>query len=104
MPELPEVETIKLGLQKYIVGKKIVGIEVRLRRIFTGDEKNIIGAKITSIERFGKGLVINLNFYHEFWYGGQMLMSEISVKERSHLSIGELKVVRAYNGSNLVPN
>lgn len=61
MPELPEVETIRLGLQKYLVGKTIVDVEVRLRRIFSGDEKNIIGAKITGINRFGKGLVINLN-------------------------------------------
>ncbi|MDO8583305.1 MAG: bifunctional DNA-formamidopyrimidine glycosylase/DNA-(apurinic or apyrimidinic site) lyase [bacterium] len=61
MPELPEVETIKLGLQKYLVGKKILGVEVRLRRIFSGDEKNIIGAKVISVDRFGKGLVINLN-------------------------------------------
>lgn len=61
MPELPEVETIKLGLQKYLIGKKIVGVEVKLRKIFSGDEENIIGAKITSIDRFGKGLVINLN-------------------------------------------
>jgi len=61
MPELPEVETIKLGLQKYLLGKKIVGVEVRLRRIFSGDEKKIIGAKIVGIDRFGKGLVINLN-------------------------------------------
>ncbi len=61
MPELPEVETIRLGLQKYLVGHKILDVEVRLRRIFSGDERNIIGAKITSIDRFGKGLVINLN-------------------------------------------
>lgn len=61
MPELPEVETIKLGLQKYLVGKTIEDVEVRLRRIFSGDEKNIIGAKIISVDRFGKGLVINLN-------------------------------------------
>jgi formamidopyrimidine-DNA glycosylase len=61
MPELPEVETIRLGLQKYLVGKTIVGVEVKLRRIFSGDEKNIIGAKIVSVDRFGKGLVINLN-------------------------------------------
>lgn len=61
MPELPEVETIKLGLQKYLVGKKILAVEIRLRRIFSGDEKNVIGAKIISIERFGKGLVINLS-------------------------------------------
>lgn len=61
MPELPEVETIRLGLEKYLVGHKIVNVEVRLRRIFSGDEKNVINAKITSVERFGKGLVINLN-------------------------------------------
>ena len=61
MPELPEVETIRLGLQKYIVGHKIEGVEVRLRRIFAGDEKNIIGAKVVSVDRFGKGLVINLD-------------------------------------------
>lgn len=61
MPELPEVETIRLGLQKYLVGKKIVDVEVRLKKIFSGDPKNIIGAKIVSVDRFGKGLVINLN-------------------------------------------
>lgn len=61
MPELPEVETIRLGLQKYLVGKRIEDVEVRLRRIFSGDEKKIIGAKIVGVDRFGKGLVINLN-------------------------------------------
>lgn len=61
MPELPEVETIRLGLQKYIVGKTIEDVKVRLRRIFSGDEKNVIGTKVISVDRFGKGLVINLN-------------------------------------------
>lgn len=61
MPELPEVETIRLGLQKYLVGKTIKDVEVRLRRIFSGDEKNIIGAKVINVRRFGKGLVIDLD-------------------------------------------
>lgn len=61
MPELPEVETIRLGLQKYLVGKTIEGVEVRLRKIFSGDEKNIIGAKVKDVRRFGKGLVIDLD-------------------------------------------
>lgn len=61
MPELPEVETIRLGLRKYLVGHKIEGVEVRLRRIFSGDEKNIVGAKIIDVKRFGKGLVIELD-------------------------------------------
>lgn len=61
MPELPEVETIRLGLQKYILGKIIENVEVRLRRIFSGDEKNVIGAEIKDVRRFGKGLVIDLD-------------------------------------------
>ena len=61
MPELPEVETIRLGLQKYIVGKTIEDVEVRLKKLVTGETKNIIGAKVVDVRRFGKGLVIDLN-------------------------------------------
>ena len=61
MPELPEVETIRLGLQKYLVGHKIEKIDVRLSKLFSGEPENIIGAKVIDIRRFGKGLVIDLN-------------------------------------------
>jgi len=61
MPELPEVETIRGGLQKYLVGHKIQGVEVFDRKIFTGREEDIFGAKIIAVRRFGKGLVIDLD-------------------------------------------
>lgn len=61
MPELPEVETIRLGLQKYLVGHKIESVEIKLPKIFEGDPKNVIGAKVKEIRRFGKGLVIDLS-------------------------------------------
>ncbi len=61
MPELPEVETLKLGLQKYLVGHKIEGIEVRVAKILQGDTKNVIGQKVTGIQRVGKGLIIELD-------------------------------------------
>jgi len=61
MPELPEVETIKLGLQKYLVGHTIESVEVKLPRIFQGDKENITGAKVIAVRRFGKGLVIDLS-------------------------------------------
>lgn len=61
MPELPEVETIRKGLQKYIVGHKIVDIDIRLPKMFQGDPKDIIGAKVIAARRFGKGLVIDLS-------------------------------------------
>lgn len=61
MPELPEVETIRLGLEKYVVGHKIVGVDVRLPKMFDGDPKDIIGSKVIAARRFGKGLVIDLS-------------------------------------------
>lgn len=61
MPELPEVETVKLGLQKYVVGHTIESVEVRKPKIFEGDKKNIEGAKVIGVRRFGKGLVIDLS-------------------------------------------
>lgn len=61
MPELPEVETLKLGLKKYLVGHKIEDIEVSVPKIFQGSAKQIIGAKVTGIKRIGKGLIIELD-------------------------------------------
>jgi formamidopyrimidine-DNA glycosylase len=61
MPELPEVETVKLGLQKYLKGHKFKDVEILSKGIFEGDPKEIIGAKVVDIRRFGKGLVIDLD-------------------------------------------
>lgn len=61
MPELPEVETLKLGLQKYIVGKTIAAVEVIDPRLVTGDSKNLIGTKIIDIKRYAKGIVLELD-------------------------------------------
>ena len=61
MPELPEVETIKLQLNKFLSGHEIVSVEVRNRKIFVGDEKKIIGAKVIGTRRFGKVAVIDLD-------------------------------------------
>lgn len=61
MPELPEVETIRLGLQKYLVGYRIEGVEVRLRKIVTGNTAHVTGARVKGVRRFGKGLVIDLD-------------------------------------------
>jgi formamidopyrimidine-DNA glycosylase len=61
MPELPEVETLKRGLEHFLVGHKIEDIEVKRPRIFSGEVKDIVGAKIAGVRRFGKGLVIDLS-------------------------------------------
>lgn len=61
MPELPEVETIKLGLQKYLVGHRIEDVEIKTPKLFTGDPKDIINGEVKEVKRFGKGLVIDLS-------------------------------------------
>lgn len=60
MPELPEVETIRLQLEEKIVGLKITDFEVDTPRIFSGDKKNLLGRKIQGLRRFAKVLVIDL--------------------------------------------
>lgn len=61
MPELPEVETIRLGLEKYLVGHKITKVDISVRKILEKGEKNLEGGKIERIRRFGKVLSIDLD-------------------------------------------
>ncbi len=61
MPELPEVETMRLQLKKFLAGHKIVSVEVKNSKTFQGDEKKIVGGRIIDVRRFGKVSVIDLN-------------------------------------------
>lgn len=96
MPELPEVETIRIGLQKYLVGHKITSVDVKLKRIFTGDSKSIIGSKIIKVERFGKGLVIE--FENGFALAihikmtGQLIYNDLAFIKNKNMKISPDKV------------
>ena len=61
MPELPEVETIRRGLEKYIVGKKIIDIDVLDQRLLQGHIYHRFSDTVIAVKRFGKGLVIDLS-------------------------------------------
>src|SRR5258708_25295277 len=61
MPELPEVETIRLGLEKYLIGHKILDVKIITPNIFTGNKNEIIKANIISVRRFAKVLSIDLD-------------------------------------------
>lgn len=60
MPELPEVETIRLGLQKKIVGLKINNIKISNSKSFQEDPKLLQGKKVLDIWRKAKILGIEL--------------------------------------------
>ena len=59
MPELPEVETIKRKLKPNLVGKIISEVEILSPKNFVGKKSDVIGTKITSVDRYGKVLVFN---------------------------------------------
>ncbi len=58
MPELPEVETIRRGLSKFILKARLQKIEVRCQKSFIGVFR---AGKVTRIRRFGKALVIDMD-------------------------------------------
>ena len=61
MPELPEVETIRKQLSEKTVGRTISKIEVKLPKIFQGNVKDVLGAKIVAVKRRAKVLIIELS-------------------------------------------
>jgi len=66
MPELPEVETVRRGLQRNAVGRKILKVEVwRERTVRRTSREALIdgltGVRITAVARRGKYLVFDLD-------------------------------------------
>lgn len=61
MPELPEVETIKLGLQKRIIGLKITKIQILSPKSFIGNPNLAQGQKVLKVWRKAKILGLDLD-------------------------------------------
>ena len=64
MPELPEVETVRRGLEKLILGKKISNIDIHYPKMIKTDldefQKEMFGQVIQSMGRRGKYLLFYL--------------------------------------------
>jgi formamidopyrimidine-DNA glycosylase len=60
MPELPEVESIRLQLERFLVGHIINDVVVNNPRILSGERESILRRKVLSVRRYGKVLVIDL--------------------------------------------
>ncbi|MFA6520083.1 MAG: bifunctional DNA-formamidopyrimidine glycosylase/DNA-(apurinic or apyrimidinic site) lyase [Candidatus Paceibacterota bacterium] len=74
MPELPEVENLRLGLEKAILGQKIKHVKVKKPKLVSGKgtlrspslkktrefEKDLVNEKFSSIERRAKNLIFKL--------------------------------------------
>ena len=65
MPELPEVETVRIGLAKLLPGKKIKKVSYDWAKSFPNSKEDVdkflIGAKVLRVKRRGKVLLIELD-------------------------------------------
>ncbi len=65
MPELPEVETIRVGLNKLLPGHKITGVDYDWNKSFPNSELDVkhflVGSVIRRVRRRAKVLLIDLN-------------------------------------------
>lgn len=74
MPELPEVENLRMGLEKHILSQKVIKIEVRKPKLVSGNgtlrtaskkkvrdfEQGLKGEKFIAVERRAKNLIFKL--------------------------------------------
>lgn len=65
MPELPEVETIRLGLERLLPGRVVAAVEHDWPKSFPNAEADVqnflLGAKVVTVERRAKVLLIELS-------------------------------------------
>lgn len=92
MPEMPEVETVKRTLLPLIKGKTIKEVTVWYPKIITGDAKEfkrqLVGKKITTIDRYAKYLLIrlsgNLTVVSHLRMEGKYRLVKINTKKDKH--------------------
>jgi formamidopyrimidine-DNA glycosylase len=65
MPELPEVETVKNSLDKFLVGKKVKAVKVIYKPIVSNStqvelNKILVGKSFSKVDRIGKFLLIRI--------------------------------------------
>ncbi|MEE6260906.1 bifunctional DNA-formamidopyrimidine glycosylase/DNA-(apurinic or apyrimidinic site) lyase [Plantactinospora sonchi] len=98
MPELPEVETVRDGLARWVTGRRIVAVEVRhpraIRRHVAGPEHFaavLTGRTIVGARRRGKYLWLPLDsgdaIIGHLGMSGQLLVQPAEAADETHLRV-----------------
>ena len=96
MPELPEVETVRRGIEAKVVGRKIISVEVgRERSVRRVGREAVIhgltGVTITSARRRGKYLLCDLDSGEEMMIhlrmSGRVLVEPSGTKRPAHTHV-----------------
>ena len=93
MPELPEVETVRSGLEKYVVGKRISAVQTfHARTVKPGSIaplSSAVGSKIQAVKRRGKFLWLeldrNFTLVAHLGMSGQLLMQPSTAPIQAHM-------------------
>ena len=93
MPELPEVETVRRGLERWVIGKKLKNIQKLHPRVERPDSRapitSLEGAKVTGISRRGKFLWFELDrpqvLMAHLGMSGQFLVQPVGKTDERHL-------------------
>lgn len=93
MPELPEVETVRRGLERWVIGKKLKNIQALHPRVERADSwapiTSLEGAKVTGISRRGKFLWFELDrpqvLMAHLGMSGQFLVQPIGKTDERHV-------------------
>lgn len=82
MPELPEVETVRRGLARALVGRRIARVNVRRRALRVSlpkdFERRLHGARVERVDRRAKFLLVRLE-------GGTVLVAHLGMSGRMRL-------------------
>ncbi|MEA4910809.1 Formamidopyrimidine-DNA glycosylase [bioreactor metagenome] len=116
MPELPEVESIRLGLNRKILGSKILSVEILKPKIIAGNGtkriaskkktdlfiKNVANKKITGIKRIAKNLIIELDDKSILLVHLKMTGQLVFVDKKKNKTLGGHPITESY--LNDLPN
>jgi formamidopyrimidine-DNA glycosylase len=98
MPELPEVETVREGLSRWVSGRRLTGVEIlhprAIRRHIAGPvdfAAALSGVTVTGVNRRGKYLWLPLDsgdaVVGHLGMSGQLLMQASGTEDEKHLRI-----------------
>ena len=80
MPELPEIETVRMQLGRVLVGQVCKDIKILSHKVIKGRLDEIVSKKVAQVERRGKVLLINfgseLKLGFHFKMTGQLIYEE----------------------------
>lgn len=94
MPELPEVETTRRGLEPHLVGRRVAAIELRRNRlrwpIPAEVSARLIGEEIAAIRRRAKYLLLDTAAGSALWHLGmsgslRVLAPDVAVRAHDHV-------------------